>query len=162
MSFNSLHVFRSFGALFAKVTSPIASLMENENFSKFYREAYGIHINMRLLKSWFDLKAHKQPGWRIIEIGAGTASTTLPVLNQLGKDSEMSPPSFSHWTFTDISAGWFENAKNTLHDRKSRVEYKVLDIDKDIVVVVTARYRGSIKMPRIFAVISSILDMTWL
>ena len=67
---------------------------------------------------------------QVIEIGAGTASTPLPVLQQLGQDRGEALR-FSQWTFTDISAGWFENARNILHHWKSRVEYKVLDIDND-------------------------------
>lgn len=125
-----LHVYKSLEAIYSGKTTPIASLMENEYFSRFYREAFGIQVNMSVLRSWFELKAHKQPGLRILEIGAGTASTTRPVLEQLGRDAE-SCHKFSHWMFTDISAGWFENAKNALVDWKSRVNYKVLDIDND-------------------------------
>lgn len=126
----ALHVFRSLGAIFAQETTPIAALREGDMLSKAYRDVYGLHINMQLFQSWFDLKAHKQPSLRVIEIGAGTASTTLPMLQRLSEDGSETPR-FSKWTFTDISAGWFESAKTVLHDWKSRVEYKVLDIDDD-------------------------------
>ncbi|KAH8696648.1 hypothetical protein BGW36DRAFT_428643 [Talaromyces proteolyticus] len=124
------HVFRSLGAIFAQKTIPIAALMAEENFAKFYKEAYGLSTNIQILRRWFDLKAHKKPSLRIIEIGAGTASTSLPVLQQLA-DDESGTPRFSKYTFTDISPGWFENAKTVLRSWKSRVEYKVLDIEND-------------------------------
>ncbi|UNI20497.1 Type I Iterative PKS [Purpureocillium takamizusanense] len=125
-----LHAFHSLGAIFAQEKSPLAALMEADNFSQAYQAAYGLHINTQLFQHWFDLKAHKQPTLRVIEIGAGTASTTLPVLQRLGpRRSET--PRFSQWTFTDISPGYFENAMKVLQDWKGRVEYKVLDIDND-------------------------------
>lgn len=125
-----LHAFRSLQAILSQETVPIAALMAEENFSNFYREAYGLQVNTPIIQKWFDLRAHKKPNLRVIEIGAGTASTTLPVLQQLGGDG-MQTPRFSKWTFTDISPGWFENARNVLGDWKSRVEYKALDIEND-------------------------------
>ncbi|XP_044716041.1 polyketide synthase dehydratase domain-containing protein [Hirsutella rhossiliensis] len=124
------HVFDSLDAIFAQEAVPIAVLMANENFSKYYREAHGMTVTSQIFRDWFDLKAHKKPSLRVIEIGAGTAATTLPVLQQLGNDG-VGTPRFSKWTFTDISPGWFENARILLGDWKQRVEYKVLDIEKD-------------------------------
>lgn len=126
----AFHVFQSLGAIFAQETTPIATLRQGDMLSKAYRDVYGLHITRQLLQSWFDLKAHKQPSLRVIEIGAGTASTTLPLLQQLGADGSETPR-FHQWTFTDISAGWFDSAATTLQDWKSHVEYKVLDIDQD-------------------------------
>lgn len=126
------HTFRSLPAILRQETVPIAALMADDNFSRFYKEAYGLkQVNVPLVQKWFDLRAHKKPSLRVLEVGAGTASTTLPVLQQLGDEGGKTTPRFSKWTFTDISAGWFENARNILGDWKSRVEYKVLDIEND-------------------------------
>jgi hypothetical protein len=126
------HTFRSLPAILRQETVPIAALMADDNFSKFYKEAYGLkQVNVPLMQKWFDLRAHKKPSLRVLEVGAGTASTTLPILQQLGGEDGKTTPRFSKWTFTDISAGWFENARNILGHWKSRVEYKVLDIEND-------------------------------
>lgn len=124
------HVFLSLDAIFTGHTVPIAALMAEESFSKFYKESYGLKVNIEILQKWFDLKAHKKPSLRIIEIGAGTASTTLPIIRQLAEKTSEAP-GFSQYTFTDISPGWFKKAKSELHDWRSRVEYRVLDIEKD-------------------------------
>lgn len=126
----ALHVYRALGAIFAEETTPIATLRQDDLLNKAYQEVYGLQTHVELMKTWFELKAHKQPALRVLEIGAGTASTTLPVLQQLSQTGS-DTPMFSSWTFTDISAGWFENAKGLLADWKGRVEYKVLDIDVD-------------------------------
>lgn len=124
------HTFRSLPAMFSGESVPIATLMADENFSKFYKEAQGLHLNNQITRKWFELKAHKKPDLRIIEIGAGTASTSLPVLQQLSGDSSETPQ-FSNYTFTDISSGWFESARQVLSDYKSRMDYRVLDISVD-------------------------------
>ncbi|RDA95562.1 hypothetical protein CP533_1202 [Ophiocordyceps camponoti-saundersi (nom. inval.)] len=124
------HVFDSLEAVFAQEVAPIAMLMANENYTEFYRRSYGAAITEQIFRDWFDLMAHKKPSLRVIEIGAGTAATTLPVLQQLGSD-RAGTPRFSHWSFTDISAGWFESAKDLLADWEQRIDYKVLDIEDD-------------------------------
>ncbi|PHH79322.1 hypothetical protein CDD80_5085 [Ophiocordyceps camponoti-rufipedis] len=117
------HVFSSLDSLFKKQTTPIASLMTSPFFTRFYREAYGVESLTRHIRTWFGLRTHKLPRLRVLEVGAGTAATTVSVLRELGAD-------FKNWTFTDISAGWFERAREVL-DEWPQVEYKVLDIEVD-------------------------------
>ncbi|RDA84718.1 hypothetical protein CP532_5236 [Ophiocordyceps camponoti-leonardi (nom. inval.)] len=124
------HVFDSLDAVFAQETVPIAMLMASEHYQRYYQHYYGATVATQIFRDWFDLKAHKKPNLRVIEVGAGTAATTLPVLQQLRNDGGTTPR-FSKWTFTDISPGWFENAMKLLADWKQRVDYKVLDIEND-------------------------------
>jgi Polyketide synthase dehydratase len=124
------HVFDCLDDIFKQKTTPLSVLMAEDNLSRFYRETYGCAASMQIVRNWFDLKGHKSPYMRVIEIGAGTASATVPVLEQLGgRNGET--PRFSQWTFTDISTGWFQNAETLLHDWEPRVEYRKLDIEDD-------------------------------
>ncbi|KAI1147950.1 putative polyketide synthase [Nemania diffusa] len=66
---------------------------------------------------------------RILEIGGGTAGTTLPVLEALSRDRK--EPAFLNFTFTDISAGFFENARTKLAQWSQRITFKKLDISQD-------------------------------
>ncbi|KAG6016048.1 Type I Iterative PKS [Claviceps pusilla] len=66
---------------------------------------------------------------RILEIGGGTAGTTLPVLEALSKTKEQGV--FLNYTFTDISSGFFENARTKLGRWSQRITYKRLDISQD-------------------------------
>lgn len=74
--------------------------------------------------------ADLEPNLRILEIGGGTAGTTLPVLEALSRDRE--EPGFLQYTFTDISSGFFENARNKLSRWSQRLVYKKLDISQNI------------------------------
>ncbi|KID86000.1 Beta-ketoacyl synthase [Metarhizium guizhouense ARSEF 977] len=67
---------------------------------------------------------------RILEIGAGTGSATLPVLEELWPQGNGSQGCFSYM-FTDISAGFFENASKKLANWSQYITYKKLDITQD-------------------------------
>lgn len=75
------------------------------------------------------------PGLRILEIGAGTAGTTLPVIEALtrNEDGTAGDPAATnfHLTFTDISTGFFENARVKLAPWAQRITYKKLDVGQD-------------------------------
>ncbi|KAL4875877.1 ketoacyl-synt-domain-containing protein [Aspergillus karnatakaensis] len=66
----------------------------------------------------------RYPRMKILEIGAGTASATRAVLGKIGQY-------FHSYTFTDISAAFFEDAEVTFAEYSDRMIYKVLDIEKD-------------------------------
>ncbi|KAI0453135.1 hypothetical protein F5B21DRAFT_505692 [Xylaria acuta] len=126
------HVFDCLDDIFKQKTTPLAVLMSEDSLSRFYRETFGSYASTRILQNWFDLKGHKNPRLRVIEIGGGTASATVPVLKKLG-GQRGETPRFSQWTFTDISTGWFENARDLLQEWEPRVEYRKLDIESDAV-----------------------------
>ncbi|KAL2145167.1 hypothetical protein VTI28DRAFT_7803 [Corynascus sepedonium] len=75
--------------------------------------------------------ADLEPNLKVLEIGAGTGGTTLPVLEALARDRDEA--TVLSYTFTDISSGFFENARNKLSNPKfsHRVIYKKLDISQD-------------------------------
>ncbi|KAI1345755.1 hypothetical protein F5Y01DRAFT_320442 [Xylaria sp. FL0043] len=126
------HVFGCLDNVFTQKTTPLTVLMSEDNLSRFYRETYGAFASTRVLQNWFDIKGHKNPRLRVIEIGGGTASAAAPVLEKLGGRKGESPR-FLQWTFTDISTGWFQNARELLQAYEPRVEYKRLDIESDVV-----------------------------
>lgn len=72
--------------------------------------------------------AHRYPRAKIMEVGAGSAGTTVSVLEQVGD-------AIGQYTFTDVSAGFFEKARERLAHTTAavsdRVQYKVLDLERD-------------------------------
>lgn len=63
-------------------------------------------------------------GLKVLEIGAGTAFTTLPILTALQGTA-------AEYTFTDLSPGFFKSAKRKLGDLAEGVEFKTLDAERD-------------------------------
>ncbi|KAL3607011.1 polyketide synthase pks11 [Fusarium poae] len=71
--------------------------------------------------------AHTKPNLRILEIGAGTGGSTSQFLKYL---TPVGKVLFSNYTFTDISSGFFENAKKRFKDFPN-MEFATLDISRD-------------------------------
>jgi len=109
--------------------SPLDVMMQNDMLTKTYAKAHGVVTGVHMIKDWFDLKGHKQPDMKIMEVGAGTGSITLPVLQILQPQADMTPR-FGSYVFTDISPGFFEAAGELLKDWKGLVDFKRLDIEK--------------------------------
>ncbi|KAI8200468.1 Lovastatin nonaketide synthase [Colletotrichum sp. SAR 10_76] len=67
---------------------------------------------------------HRFPNMNILEIGAGTGSATRYVFNipQLGLNS---------YTFTDISATFFDKAREVFSQHKDCMDFRKLDITRD-------------------------------
>lgn len=92
--------------------------------------------NFTGLISYIDLAAHKNPVMNILEVGAGTGSLTGRVLESLLRYSERSDgskdgPRMQHYTFSDISTGFFEEAKQKFKDFSSHLTFAVFDLEKD-------------------------------
>ncbi|OHW96463.1 beta-ketoacyl synthase domain-containing protein [Colletotrichum incanum] len=67
---------------------------------------------------------HRFPNMNILEIGGGTGSATRYILDipQLG---------FNSYTFTDISATFFDKAREVFSQHKDRMDFRKLDITQD-------------------------------
>ncbi|QIW94584.1 hypothetical protein AMS68_000102 [Peltaster fructicola] len=82
-------------------------------------------------KHLITLFAHKQPHGRILEIGAGTGSATTRVLDALSQETSASGALISRYDFTDISSGFFEQAKTNFAAWSGVMNFQKLDIESD-------------------------------
>ena len=106
---------------------PLSLMVEDDLLSQCYHEDEGRRRNCAQVAAYADLLAHKHPDLKILEIGAGTASTTLPLLEALGKGYKRR---FGSYTFTDISSAFFEKAEELLKDWSKLLSFQRLDIEK--------------------------------
>lgn len=126
--------------LLAGTVDPLALLMQDATLHKVYD----------LLSSWdyeplLDLLGHMNPTLRVLEIGAGTGGMTaniVPVLFGREGSSPRSERQCSTYTYTDISAGFFTEARARFAAYEGCVEYAVLDITKDPVPQIIAPRGG--------------------
>ncbi|KAH9209036.1 hypothetical protein DL95DRAFT_394758 [Leptodontidium sp. 2 PMI_412] len=96
---------------------------------QYYRELHGTENIHQLIRSYIDLYSFKYGNLKILEIGAGTGGTTLPVLETLNPSD--GNPRAVQYTYTDVSPGFFENAKAKFRPYLHIVEFRRLDIEKD-------------------------------
>ncbi|KAL8653880.1 MAG: hypothetical protein Q9226_003662 [Calogaya cf. arnoldii] len=107
---------------------PVDLMFKDDLMYNFYADGPSSQC-VASLSEYLEHLAFKRPNMEILEIGAGTASTSLQALASLTKSGSM--PRVGHYVFTDISAGFFDKAKETLARWKDLVSFKTLDISKD-------------------------------
>ncbi len=88
-------------------TEPLGLMLEDDLLYQFYagestNRCYGY------LSRYIRYLSFKNPRMRILEIGAGTGSTTIPVLTALNAEGASRVDDYH---FTDISAGFFDKAR---------------------------------------------------
>ncbi|ROV88308.1 hypothetical protein VMCG_10475 [Cytospora schulzeri] len=91
---------------------------------RYYAEGFGLSESAR----WIGLAvAHivdRYPHMNILEIGAGTGSATKAIFREIGQRSRS-------YTYTDVSAAFFENASQSFRQQQDRIVFKTLDIEQD-------------------------------
>lgn len=107
-------------------THMLQHMMKDGMLNQFYIEGLGMESYTMYLTEMVAQVMHRYPHSRIIEIGAGTGGATKRVTRRV-KDS------FRDYTFTDISSGFFETARNHFSEFAGRMTFKVLDAEKDII-----------------------------
>ncbi|KHN96044.1 Beta-ketoacyl synthase [Metarhizium album ARSEF 1941] len=103
--------------------STLEYMLQDGNLDRFYAEAAGLGASNAWMGRMASQIAHRYPHMHILEIGAGTGGATGSVLPQLGT-------SFCSYTYTDISASFFERARAKFGRYSSRMIYKTLDMEK--------------------------------
>ncbi len=125
-----------------KVT-PLELMTEGGLLGQYYEQLPCNVRGYQQLRVVISLFAAKNPGARVLEIGAGTGGATSTVLSALsmdrgnserhegdGEDNERTP-SFAQYDFTDVSAGFFDAARRKFVAWEGRMNFKRLDIGAD-------------------------------
>lgn len=108
---------------------PLEVMLADGRLTRYYEaDVTNAHLS-RMMGALIANLSDLEPNLRILEIGGGTAGTTLPVLEALSHDGK--DPSFLNFTFTDISSGFFENARTKLARWSQRITFQKLDISQD-------------------------------
>ncbi|KAF4914906.1 Reducing polyketide synthase BOA6 [Colletotrichum viniferum] len=101
-------------------------LFRNDMLARLYVEPAMYARANRYLGRVASLIAHRFPRCDILEVGAGTGGATQAMFTGLGG-------TYGSYTFTDISSGFFPQAKIKFADEVRRMIFKTLDIETDVV-----------------------------
>lgn len=116
--------------IFKQEVNPLQVMLEDDLLYDFYRHGVGMAEIYAQIVEYMDKMVHKQPNMNILEVGAGTGGTTLPLLQGIGGQLGTSPR-FRSYTFTDISTGFFDKAQDIFKEWLPYMTFKKLDIEKD-------------------------------
>lgn len=107
---------------------PVDLMFKDDLMYNFYADGPSSQC-VSSLSEYLEYLTFKRPNMNILEVGAGTASTSVQVLASLTKSGSVHR--VGHYVFTDISPGFFEKARKKLADWKDLVSFKSLDISEN-------------------------------
>lgn len=126
------------GIIRGQVT-PLELMMENGLLGRYYETLPCTVRSYQHISTVVSLFSARNSTARVLEIGAGTGGATTSVLTALsssvaGDDSDSKPaPKFAHYDFSDVSAGFFDSARQKFGawDSKGLMSFKRLNIEID-------------------------------
>jgi hypothetical protein len=106
-------------------------LVPDGRLKDFYEYSNNLGQLFGPLHQYIDSLAHKDPGMKILELGAGTGGMTRRLLDTLAvKGPNGIYSRFSQYDFTDISASFLESAADEF-DGYPKMNYRLLNIEED-------------------------------
>ncbi|KAI1029050.1 hypothetical protein LB504_012981 [Fusarium proliferatum] len=129
-----VNVGRELPNILAGKSDALELLFKDKLVENVYRSGVGAEIGYDRMVAYIDALAHKNPALRVLEVGAGTGGATRPILKCLTTqgNGETGTPRFSHYAFTDISIGFFENARQMFKDSAARMSFRALNIEENL------------------------------
>lgn len=111
---------------------PLELMMEGDLLNQFYMQHEALRTRSYAhLAKVAELYAVKNPGAKVLEIGAGTGGATTTILESFGARGDGTGTLLDHYTFTDISPGFFEAAREKFAPWLGMMDFKKLDIEVD-------------------------------
>ncbi|KAF9887261.1 hypothetical protein FE257_010389 [Aspergillus nanangensis] len=125
-----LRVGSKLPSFFRKEADPLHIMFgQDDLMTRYYNDDFEIGNIPERLSLFLSLLRWNKSNLRVLEVGGGTGSFTAKVLPQLCPQDH--DGSVSQYVFTDLSAGFFEKAKERLKQWNSTVSYKKLDVGVD-------------------------------
>ncbi|KAJ5343642.1 uncharacterized protein N7506_003466 [Penicillium brevicompactum] len=104
---------------------------DDDLMNAVYREVFEAGNLPNHLATYLGYLGHQRNGLRVLEIGAGTGSTTIHILNSLCPLKSGLPWSVEEFVFTDISAGFMEEASRFFEDWQGIMNYTTFDVERN-------------------------------
>ncbi|KAI8161527.1 Compactin diketide synthase [Colletotrichum sp. SAR 10_86] len=109
-------------------------IFEGNLADEFYH-SNSFQTNNSKMGAYMSILSHAQPNIRVLEVGAGTGSSTGRILPYLSVDGEEWGPSkpvrFGEYVYTDVSAGFFEKARERFSYAADHMTFRKLDLEQN-------------------------------
>ncbi|KAL8923718.1 MAG: hypothetical protein Q9208_004470 [Pyrenodesmia sp. 3 TL-2023] len=106
-------------------TNMLQHLFADNLLNTYYTDAMGLKEFTEFLSKVVTQIVHRYPHMHILENGAGTGGATKSILRHIEQ-------TFSSYTYTDISTGFFEEAQDVFAGQAGKMIFKALDIENEI------------------------------
>ncbi|KAK3934736.1 hypothetical protein QBC46DRAFT_462469 [Diplogelasinospora grovesii] len=114
--------------LFTGRADALELLIQDDLLGRLYSEYTLFNCHYAQVAEYMQALVHKKPNMKILEIGAGTGSASMPVMESINRNGRLLA---EEYTYTDISSGFFERARNKFGQWAGQIDFKTLDISRD-------------------------------
>lgn len=114
--------------IFSGKANSLELLLEKDLLGRLYSEYTLFSCHYAQVAEYMKTVVHKSPNMKILEIGAGTGSATMPIMESIDRQGRLL---LGQYTYTDISSGFFERARSKFSQWSDQIEFKTLDISRD-------------------------------
>lgn len=108
---------------------PSTILSDGTSSREYYQSVMTGSPNVPSLTKYLDLLGHKDPGMRILEVGASTGGSTEVVTRALTQEGR---PRWAQYDYTDASPSFFAQARERFDEFSNYMEFRVLDASGDL------------------------------
>jgi acyl transferase domain-containing protein len=145
--YNQIKEYKAEGRLAYRMGSSIVSVLRGETdplqlmfgqddiLDQVYADLVRLGDLPELLAKYLQVLGENKTNLRVLEVGAGTGSSTEAVIRCLAPvsdDGRLLQSSVLQYTYTDISSAFFDKARDKFKAWQSLFEYKVLHAEKDV------------------------------
>lgn len=110
---------------------PLA-LYDSEHIRNYYVKVNTSATCLRSFFRYLDVMSHKNPGLKVLQIGAGVVGPVAPLLSSVvDNEGELQTLRFVQYDYTDISPAFLETAEKLYKDFKPKVRFIRLNDDHD-------------------------------
>lgn len=114
--------------MFAGRADPLELLLEDDLLGRLYSEYTLFSCHYAQVAEYMRGLVHKNPQLNILEVGAGTGSASMPLMESIDRGGRLL---LNAYTYTDISSGFFERARAKFGRWAGQINFKTLDISRD-------------------------------
>ncbi len=109
---------------------PLAFMFHDGLADRYYEKMLANDHHAYPASQYIDLLSFKNPSMNILEVGAGTGGQTMRLLDAMSSDGVKK---WARYDYTDISPGFFSQARNKFLKYVDQMYFKVCDISKDLI-----------------------------
>ncbi|KAH8651343.1 putative polyketide synthase [Xylariales sp. PMI_506] len=115
-------VGREMPRVLAGETTILEQFRATDILDRYYAGGFGLHESGQWVSRTVKQITDRYPHMNILEVGAGTGGATKAIFREIGH-------SFRSYTYTDISAAFFENAAATFAPYKDQMIFKTFNAE---------------------------------
>lgn len=145
--YRQIQEYKAEGRLAYRMGSNIVSVLRGETdplqlmfgqddiLDQVYADLVRLGDLPELLAKYLQILGENRTNLCVLEVGAGTGSSTEAVIRHLApvsEDGRLLQSSVLQYTYTDISSAFFDKARDKFKSWQSIFEYKVLHAEKDV------------------------------